>query len=111
MRWMMAHRIPTPPTPTRWLPVMALLAAVFLLAACASPSSFPQGNNATCWTKLREHTTDTPTCEETTEKWTDWGDVWTWGQCSSGGMTVFEFAYNPADCQHLPTTKLNTGHG
>jgi len=94
------------------LPLIGGLIAVgLLMAACATPSTFPNGNNATCWTKLRDTTNETPTCEEPTEKWTDWGDVWTWSLCDSNGQTIYEMQYDASKCQTYQPIMLNEGHG
>jgi hypothetical protein len=97
----------------RWLRIslLALMTVVLLvLSACATPTTFPNGNNATCWKKLDSVSKETPVCEETTEKWTDFGDVWTWSQCNSAGTTIFEMAYDETQCQTYDTTLLNKGH-
>jgi hypothetical protein len=102
------HQVPS------WLRppmIAALVAAAIVLAACATPSTFPNGNNATCWTKTNSTQKDTPTCEQQTEKWTDFGDVWLWTQCDSSGLTIYEMKYDAGKCATYPTTLLNEGHG
>ena len=95
----------------RLLSIAGLLASALMLAACATPSTFPEGNNATCWTKTASNTKDTPTCSQPTEKWTNFGDVWTWTLCDSSGQTIYEFTYDQGACRKYQTVKINQGHG